>query len=170
MSGIIAIYACAATSAITLAAIAVLAPRRLLVRAGAVAAASFLLGAGYLGFADLLSRPKPARLAWAEHATEEATLLGSSFDEGKAIYLWLKLPGIDEPRAYSLPWDPAQAESIEQARREAAQNGRAGVVRMRQPFGRALGDAVEVETFYAPAQPAPPPKSAQGPTQDGQSK
>ncbi len=63
MSGFIAIYACAAVCAIALATIAVLAPRRLHVRAGAVAAASFLIGAGYFGFTDLLSRPKPVRLA-----------------------------------------------------------------------------------------------------------
>ncbi len=170
MSGFVAIYACAVASAVALATIAVLAPRRLFVRAGAVVAAGLLLGAGYFGFADLLSRPKPVRLAWAEHATEEATLLGSSYEEGKAIYLWLKLPGVEEPRAYSLPWDPAQAESIEQARRDATKNGHAGTVLVRQPFGRGDGDAVERQMFYAPAQPAPPPKSAIDTARDGSSK
>lgn len=162
MSGLVAIYASAAASAIALASIAVLAPRRLFVRAGAVAAAGFLLGAGYFGFADLLSRPKPVRLAFVERKAEDATLLGSSYQEGKAIYLWLKLPGVDEPRAYSLPWDPAQAESIEQARRDATKHGRAGVVRVRQPFQRGEGDAIERPMFYAPAQPPPPPKSPNG--------
>jgi hypothetical protein len=169
VSGFVAIYACAAASAIILATIAVLAPRRLFVRAGAVAAASILLGSGYFGYADLLSRPKPVRLAWADRVAEDATLLGSSYQEGEAIYLWLKLPGVDEPRAYSLPWDPAQAESIEQARRDATKNGHAGTVRVRQPFGRGDGDTAERQMFYAPAQPAPPPKSDPDAAQDGSS-
>ncbi len=161
MSGFVAIYVCAAVSAIALATIAVLAPRRLLMRVGAVVATGLLLGSGYFGFADLLSRPKPVRLAWAESATVDATLLGSSYEEGEAIYLWLQLPGEGEPRAYSLPWNPNQAESLEKARREAKSKGRAGVVRVRQPFGKpGQGDAVDHQMFYAPAQPAPPPKDA----------
>lgn len=161
MSGLIAIYVCGSVSAIVLAAIAVIAPRRLLVRAGAVAAAALLLASGYFSLADLLSRPKPVRLAWAERGTEEATLLGSSYEEGEAIYLWLKLPEVDEPRAYRLPWDPAQAEALEQARRKANEKGNAGVVRVRQPFGPALEELREEPMFYAPAQPAPPPKEAE---------
>lgn len=93
MNGFIAVYACAAASAIALATIAVLAPRRLFVRAGAVAAATFLLGAGYFGFADLLSRPKPMRMAFVESSSEDATLVSSTYTEGEAIYLLLKTTG-----------------------------------------------------------------------------
>lgn len=160
MSGLIAIYACVAVSALALAAIAIAAPRRLAPRVGALAAAALLLGSGYFGLADLLSRPKPVRLAWAERAAQDAVVLASAYAEGKAIYLWLKLPNDDEPRAYSLPWSTAEAESLDQAKREATTNGRAGFVRVRQPFGEAgSGDQVEQLMFYAPAQPAPPPKS-----------
>ena len=108
-----------------------------------------------------LQPAQPVRLAWVERGTEEATLLGSSLEEGKAIYLWLKLPDVDEPRAYSLPWDPAQAEALEQARRKANEEGNAGVVRVRQPFSPALEALREEPMFYAPAQPAPPPKEAE---------
>ncbi|MGD9539164.1 MAG: hypothetical protein AB7P52_18325 [Alphaproteobacteria bacterium] len=161
MSGLIAVYVCGAASALVLAAIAVLAPRRFLVRLGAVAAAALLLVSGYFSLADLLSRPKPVRLAWAERNIEEATLLGSSLDEGKAIYVWLKLPGQDEPRAYSLPWDMAKAEALQQASRKASGKEGTGVVRARRPFGPQSepDDASEQPMFYAPAQPAPPPKA-----------
>ncbi len=101
--------------------------------------------------------------------TADATLLGSSYEEGKAIYLWLALPGETEPRAYSLPWNAEQAESLEQARREAASKGHAGIVRVRQPFGRGGSDVVEREMFYAPARPAPPPKSGVGSSGDAPS-
>ena len=159
MSGLIAIYVCGAAGAIVLATIAVLAPRRFMVRVAAVGAAALLLASGYFGLVDLLSRPKPVRLAWVERGTEDATLLGSSFDEGKAIYLWLKLPNVDEPRAYNLPWDPAQAEALEQARRKANEKGNTGVVRVRTPFGPPPSDDREQPMFYAPAQAAPPPKA-----------
>ena len=162
MSGFIAVYACAAVSAFALASIAVLAPRHLFVRAGAVAAATFLLGTADFGFSDLMSRPKPVRMAFAERAAEDATVLGSTYKEGEAIYLWLQLPGVDEPRAYSLPWDAKQAEALDQAQRESKKKGHAGVVQVKRPFGQNDSDEVEKQMFYAPAQAAPPPKDRQG--------
>lgn len=158
MSGFLAIYVCAAASALVLAGIGMFAPRRLLVRAGAVAAVAGLLASGYFAFADLLSRPKPVRLAWAEDAAEEAVVLGSALQEGKAIYLWLALPDEEEPRSYRLPWSTAKAEQLEEARRRAEEAGNSGTVMVRRPFEGESGDETPEQMFYAPAQAAPPPK------------
>jgi hypothetical protein len=65
VTGLIAIYVCVIASTTVLALIGVLSPRRLSVRAGAALAAIALLASGYFGLADLMSRPKPVRLAWA---------------------------------------------------------------------------------------------------------
>lgn len=152
------IYICAAASALVLAGIGIIAPRRLLVRIGAAFAVAGLLASGYFAFADLLSRPKPVRLAWAEDAAEEAVVLGSALQEGKAIYLWLALPEKEEPRAYRLPWSTAKAEQLEEARRRAEEPGNTGTVKVRRPFEGETSEEVPEQMFYAPAQPTPPPK------------
>jgi hypothetical protein len=61
---------------------------------------------------------------------------------------------VAEPRAYVLPWNRDTAERLQQAQREAQQQG--GDVRMRLPFEPSLDD--REPQFYAPPQPALPPK------------
>ena len=73
---------------------------------------------------DLLSRPKPASFEWWLSRAAEATVVGSTFDESRAIYLWLQLDGVPEPRAYALPWDQRVAEQLQTAARD---RGRAAV-------------------------------------------
>jgi hypothetical protein len=86
----------------------------------------------------------------------EATVLGNSMVEDKAIYLWLQLDGVKEPRAYELPWDRRTAEQLQTAARAAAEQQSA--LRMRLPFERSLDD--RDPRFYALPQPALPPKDA----------
>src|SRR5262245_53652136 len=86
-----------------LASLAVWAPRRTWVRCWAVALAGIVFVSGYMALADMLSRPKPMSLAWAEDSVASADVLGSTFIEGEAIFVWLRLPGSMEPRAYKLP-------------------------------------------------------------------
>ena len=99
-----------------------------------------------VSWADIKSR-------WLSHA-EEATVLGSQLQENRGIHLWLQLPDVPEPRAYVLPWNRATAERLQQAQREAQEQG--GEVRMRLPFEPSLDD--RAPQFYAPPQPALPPK------------
>jgi hypothetical protein len=49
----------------------------------------------------------------------------------RAFSAWLQLPEIAEPRAYVLPRDRASAEQLQNATREAEQNGSG--VQMRLP-------------------------------------
>lgn len=142
-----------------LAAISLWTPRRLAVKATALATASLFLPLAYASLADLLSRPKPVDLEWWQAGAEEATVLGSVLQEDQGIHLWLQLPDLAEPRGYVLPWSRATAENLQAAQREAEQQG--GDVRMRLPFEPSL-DQREPK-FYAPPQPALPPKDHAGP-------
>lgn len=136
--------------------ISVWAPRRVAVKATAVALAALLIPLGYASLAGLLSRPKPVELEWLHKAATEATVLGASFREGQDIYLWLQMPGSAEPRAYVLPWDRKLAQQLQEARRDAEKKGNSGEVRMRSPFEPSWDN--REPKFYATPQPAMPPK------------
>ncbi len=134
--------------------ITVWSPRRFWVKIGAV-----LLGLGsvivlYIGFADLLSRPKPVSLEWMQRSAKQAVVLGAKAVEDEAIYLWLQLPAVRDPRYYKLPWDRKLAEELQKAMREARQKGGSVVVKL--PFEPSL-DRKE-KMFHPLPQPAAPPK------------
>jgi hypothetical protein len=130
------------------------APRRLWLKASAFALALLFLPAAYVGLSRLLSMPKPAQLEWWHAQAEEATVLASSLRENEAIYLWLQMDALPEPRAYALPWNRDLAEQLQAAQREAAENQTQ--VQMRLPFERSEDD--QEPRFYAMPQPAQPPK------------
>ncbi len=154
MDSLIYLYGAIVLIAAALAAIAIRAPRPLALRAGAIVLAGALMATGYAGFAELLGRPKPADLEWAARNISEVTVLASEMREGEAIYLWLQLDDLREPRAYALPWSMAAARQLHRARGEAEEAGT--TVRMRTPF-RDPDEGGE-RMFYAAPQPPLPPK------------
>ena len=113
-----------------LSSIAIWSPRANWIRITAVALAVAMMPLGYAALAGLLAKPKPRQLIWFERNVEEAEILGVSLSEGKAIYLWLRLEGMIEPRYYQLPWNKKTAEDLEDEMEQAAkQNGRLKVVK-----------------------------------------
>ncbi len=138
-----------------LASIGIWAPRRLTIKAVAVAAAVGMMPLGYAAMAALLSRPKPVKLEWWLNGANEATVLGSTMREGQGIYIYLQLDSTSEPRSYVLPWDRQLAEELQQALQEAEDNQSA--VQMRLPFEPSYDD--REPKFYALPQPALPPKN-----------
>ena len=130
------------------------APRRLWLKLTALAVAMLFLPTAYAGLSRLLSMPKPVELEWWHAQADEATVLASSFREDQAIYLWLQLQGIAEPRAYALPWSRDLAEQLQAAQREASENQ--SQVQMRLPFERSQDE--QEPKFYAMPQPQLPPK------------
>ena len=143
-----------------LASIAIWAPRATLSRSIAVLATAALIPLSYLGLNELLSKPKPIERAWFEPRAGEATLLGVSLNEGKAIYLWLQLDGSREPRSYVLPWHSELAERLQQLIREAIEME--GVVRLANPFAKKslerLGELnIHVVPPNLPPHKQPPP-------------
>ncbi len=136
-----------------LAAIAIRAPRPMLMRVGAIVLAGFLMVSAYAGYAELLGRPKPTNFEWAARNVSEAVVLAAEMREGEAIYLWLQLDENPEPRAYTLPWSLQAARQLHRARAQAEQRGTA--VRVRGPFLEGHLDGERM--FYAdPQQPLPP--------------
>ena len=102
----------------------------------------------------MLSRPKPVGKEWVRREIAEATVLGSQMQEGRAIYVWLAMEGVEEPRAYALPWDEKVARQLHGARRNAEASGTR--VKMRMPFEQSLDRRDRI--FYAASQPPPPEK------------
>lgn len=142
------------TLLVLLCSICVWAPRRAYVKVAALATAALFLPVGYGALAELMSKPKPVELEWWMSKAEDATVIASSVQEGRGIYLWLQVGQDPEPRAYVLPWDRSMAEELQKATREA--EGGQGGVGMRMPFEPSLDD--REPKFYALPQPALPPK------------
>lgn len=147
-----------------LASIAVWSPRQARLRAVAVALVAAFVPVGYLTLTEILSQPKPMTHEWYKRQVDEATLLSMSFDEGKAIYLWLALEGSREPRYYRLPWTPVLAQKLQHYVDEGMRNG--GKVVIKDPFVKRSYDElgeINVDIKLPPQLPgklppqAPPP-------------
>jgi hypothetical protein len=152
--GVVAVLAGALSS------ISIWAPRRLTMKLLAVGGVALFLPTAYASFAQLLALPKPVALEWLRANAEEATVLAASLREGETIYVWLQLKGVDEPRAYALPWHRDLAEQLQAAQREAAEGQTQ--VQMRFPFEDSLDD--REPKFYAMPQPQLPPKDLDQPS------
>ncbi|MFQ5994101.1 MAG: hypothetical protein ACE5K1_03325 [Acidiferrobacterales bacterium] len=154
MSQVLYTFGASAIVAAVLAAITIWSPRALRTKLAALAVAAVFLPTIYVSLIELLSQPKPIGLEWRRIEVNEATVLSSSLDEGKAIYLWLAVPGVVEPRAYALPWDRKLAQNLHRAQQDAEGNGTP--VRIKFPFAKSEADR---RMFYAVPQPKRPPKA-----------
>ena len=115
MSELIVFFTASLGIGALLATIAIWAPRRPHVRIAALVATMLFIPVVYVQLVELLSRPKPMTFEWFERDVQLAQILGSSLDEGKAIYLWLRLDGEIAPRYYVMPWRQQAAEKLEAA-------------------------------------------------------
>ncbi|MGE3289770.1 MAG: hypothetical protein AB7I59_02725 [Geminicoccaceae bacterium] len=126
-----------------------------LVRLLALALGAAVMVVSWLALTDLLSRPKPIALENRPVVLREAVVISGDIVENQAIHLWLRLPELEEPRAFTLPWDRRRAEELETALGRAGREG--GRVRLIWP-GR---DPTELEPMFHPEPPPPlPPKTA----------
>lgn len=130
-------------------------PRKVWLKCTALCTLSFFLPVAYFTMTDLLSRPKPADLEWLHRQADQAQVLGTRMKEGEAIYVWLQMEGVKEPRAYVLPWDQQLARQMHGAKREAESKGRP--LMMGKPFQPSLEQ--RGKKFYAAPQPKLPPKT-----------
>ncbi len=154
MSELTAVFTVVGGLAFVLANIAIWSPRKLRVKMGALATAAIFLPAAYMSLSEMLSRPKPVGSEWVRRELAEATVISAQMVEGEAIYVWLGLEGVKEPRAYTLPWDEKTARQLHGARRNAEASGTK--VKMRNPFEQS-NDKRE-RLFYAAPQAPPPEK------------
>ncbi len=128
------LFACATVLAALLATIAIRAPRATQLRVAAVAITTAFIPFAYLGLNEILARPKPMTHEWFKASAKQAMVLGVSLHEGKAIYLWLRVDDSLEPRYYRLPWQQRNAEKLQKAIEEAAEEDVG--VRIDNPFSR----------------------------------
>jgi len=128
-----------------LAILTVWARRGLWVRAGAVVLLLAIVSLQYVAVVDLLSRPKPTGIEFFPSASREAIVLAATIDEGQAIYVWLRLPELREPRYYALPWNLEDAKALNKAIRNAGRHG--SRIIMRLPFDE-LREESSPRRFY----------------------
>ena len=138
---------------LALALITVWARRGLWLRTIAALVFASLLGLQYFALSDLLSRPKPTVIEFQSKAVEEATVLAATFDEGTAIYLWLRLPDVRQPRYYALPWHRKTAIELQKAIREADRHGTRVI--MRRPFNDATVEQPQPRFYDVPSNELP---------------
>jgi hypothetical protein len=157
------IFACFTALAALLAAIAIRTPRATPVRAAAIAVTAAFIPFAYLGLNEILARPKSMTHEWFNASAKHATVLGVSLDEGKAIYLWLRVDDSLEPRYYRLPWQQRNAEKLQKAIGRAVEEGLG--VRVENPFSKhSWSDQgeINIELVRPPGppvkHPSPPPQ------------
>lgn len=158
MDTLIYIFGAVVLLAAVLASISIWSPRKLWLKVCAIGVTAALMGVSYFGFTDLLSKPKPVDMEWAMRSVPEAHVLGSATQEGEAIYVWLQLRDVAEPRAYRIPWDSDLAQQLQEATRASESSGTG--VRIRQPFSLHAQRETNDPVFYSPSRRAPPLKAS----------
>lgn len=146
-----------------LATIAIWAPRRPHVRIAALVATLLFIPVVYVQLVELLSRPKPMTFEWFERDVQLAQILGSSLDEGKAIYLWLRLEGEIAPRYYVMPWRQQAAEKLEDMIDNAIRQN--ATIVLKKPFIRKSDEEWGDLNAHIVPPPLPPQKKPQMPPQ-----
>ena len=161
MSSLFYFYLTAVLAAVLLATVAIWAPRRTAPRAAAVLLAVALIPASYAALTEILGKPKPVAHEWWSDRVSNAVLLGTSIEEGQAIYLWVKLDGETRPRFYELPWRRTVAERLQEVTDEAIRTR--GRIEIKDLFSTRAWDNLGhinidiVPPRAAPLKPPPPP-------------
>lgn len=109
-----------------------------LYRWGAILCGVAILAGTYPASVNLLSRPRDVSEEWFNRNAKEALVTGVYIQEGTALYLYLKLPDVDEPRSYRFPWSE-ETRKLAQSVQEAleSEEGQAGVF-IPNPFQPSL--------------------------------
>ena len=109
----------------------------------------------YATGAELLSRVKPMSLELISRTAQSAEVIAYSWQEGVAIYLWLRLPDSKEPRAYAIPWS---IQTMQQLQKGTEESGTQGMM-MDSPFQWSWEN--RESPFYPIPQPKLPDKMGQ---------
>ena len=111
MSQLPHLFAAALMLAAVLASLCIWSRRRLAFRITGLVVTAMYIPFAYVSLVDLLSRPKPLVLERSHERIAEATVISSVLREGEAIFVWLQIPEVGEPRSYALPWTRPQIGS-----------------------------------------------------------
>lgn len=149
-------FVIATALATVLASIAIWSPRSLPPKIASLVCATLLLPVTYFSLNDILSRPKPVQLEAMYSDVEQVQVVSSVMKEDEAIYVWLQIPDVEEPRSYKLPWSDETAKELHKAQQDAEESGTE--VKMKKPFEKTVDNQEPV--FYAAPQSAPAEKEA----------
>lgn len=128
-----------------------------LARWGLILCGIMVATAAYPTMAEMLARPKPVDEEWFRREAAEALVTGVYVDEGVALYLYLVLPGLAEPRSYSFPWSDETRELAQKLQEMLGSEEGANGVMIPYPFEPSL-EREEPLTPHAVPQPAMPEK------------
>lgn len=161
MDSIRIIFPIAVALVAILAQIAVWSPRKLWIKMTALVTMTLFLPVAYFSLESLLSRPKPVGMDWASEHLEDSSVLAARIEEEESIFLWLAMPGADEPRSFVIPWTEEAARQLHSAQQGAEQQGTD--VKIRRPS--ESGQDNQEPMFYAAPQETPAEKqhAASGP-------
>ena len=109
----------------------------------------------YFALTDLLNRPKPVALELAGEQNDKTTVLAASIEEGSAIYLWLRLPDIQQRRYYVMPWEQKSAVELQRAIWQSRKTRQHVMIDL--PFDPSI-EIREAPRFYSLPQPCLPLK------------
>ena len=107
----------------------------------------------YAALIEMASKPKPKKLEILHRFIQEATLLHVSWVEGESMHILIRLDGVKEPRLYSFPWDPVQAQEFDEALEKGRENNEE--VRISNPFYSSNLEERKVLIYSSPAKPLP---------------
>ncbi|MPY75584.1 MAG: hypothetical protein GEU87_15140 [Alphaproteobacteria bacterium] len=163
MNALIYVFVATVAVAAVLATLAIWAPRAPKTRFAALLATLLFIPLGYVQLVEMLARPKPINFEWFRRDVEQAQILGASLDEGRAIYLWLRVDKDIEPRYYVLPWKQNVAEKLEDLIDNAVRNNT--TIILKEPFIRKfMKDMGDLNANIVPP-PLPPQKMPTPPPQ-----
>ncbi|MBF96388.1 MAG: hypothetical protein CFH34_01638 [Alphaproteobacteria bacterium MarineAlpha9_Bin4] len=111
----------------------------------------------YISLLEVLSRPKPKNLEILNKYVKEVTLLHVSWIEGDSIHILVRLDEVKEPRLYSFPWDPIQAQEFDEALEKGRENNQE--VRISNPFFISNLEERKTLIYSAPARSLPAKKA-----------
>ncbi len=163
MNTLFVFYASLAVLIALLASVAIWAPRHAFVRFAAVGLVTAVLILGYGALTWTLGLPRPIAAQWYQSNVEQATVLGVSFNEGTAIYLWLREDDHLEPRYLVFPWKAALAQRLQKIVDEGIR--KRGIVRIQNPYSERGFDDIEDLNLHLIIPPSPPLKLPQPPAQ-----
>ena len=120
MSDLPYLYGALAVLLAGLALVVVQSRRPLRFRAAGLAAAIAAFAATWAGLSDALGRAKPTAWEFGAGAADRYEVLFADVRPGAPIHLLLRVPGLDEPRLYVMPWRPEVATELREGLKQAA--------------------------------------------------
>jgi hypothetical protein len=117
--------------------------------------------AAYPSMLNLLSRPKDVTEEWYHRHAAEALVSGVYVDEGVALYLYLVLPEMREPRSYKFAWND-ETRNLAQSLQDSLEEAQGQGVAIPQPFEPSL-EREKPLTAHPVPQTAPPQKQQPDP-------